>query len=96
MGQQLWSKCDEVDDLNFDCTQCGKRTHVFWYQEPVGKLVDYLRHPDHFEITYVISHNYRGHDAQFLLRKFLEQRWTPQMIKDGTKIISMIVDFLYF
>jgi hypothetical protein len=30
------------------------------------------------------------------MRKFLELRWTPHLIVDGTKILIMIVDYLYF
>ena len=36
------SKCEAVDDIGVICEQCGKRTHVFW-QDPVGKFIDYLR-----------------------------------------------------
>jgi len=28
-AQQMCSKCETVDDMNVDCEQCGKRTHVF-------------------------------------------------------------------
>jgi hypothetical protein len=31
-----------------------------------------------------------------LLRKFLELRWTPKLIMEGTKILNMIFDYLYF
>ena len=41
--QQMCSKCEVVvGDINVDCEQCGKRTHVFW-QDPVGKFIDFLR-----------------------------------------------------
>jgi hypothetical protein len=76
---------------------CVKRTHVFWAEDTVGKFINYLRQSRPFaDKIYVISHNSRGYDAQFLLRKFLEMRWTPQLIMDGTKILSMIVENLYF
>ena len=41
-SQQMCSKCAAVDDMNVDCKQGGKRTHVCW-QDPVGKFIDYLR-----------------------------------------------------
>ena len=41
-AQQMCSKCEVVDDVNVDCEQCGKRIHTFW-QDPVGKCIDYLR-----------------------------------------------------
>ena len=31
-----------MDDMNANCEQCGKRTHVFW-EDPVGEFIDYLR-----------------------------------------------------
>ena len=40
--------------------------------------------------------------TQFLLRKFLELRWTPKLVTDDTKILSMnvenlnLLDSLYF
>lgn len=79
-----------------DCKQCGKRTHVFWAEDPVGKFVDYLRQSRPFAGKILSYHISRGYDAQFLLRKFLELRWTPQLIMDGTKILSMIVENLHF
>jgi len=96
-AQQMCSKCEAADVLCVDCIQCGKRTHVFWAETPVGKFIDYLRQSRPFtDKNYVIPHNSRGYDAQFLLRKFLELRWTPQLIMDGTKILSMIVENLHF
>ena len=29
-AQQVWFKCEAVDDLSVDCEQCGKRTRMFW------------------------------------------------------------------
>ena len=70
---------------------------MFWAEDHVGKFIYYLRQSRPFaEKIYVISHNVRGYDAQFLLRKFLERRWTPQLIIDGTKILSMILENLHF
>jgi hypothetical protein len=81
--------CEAIEDLSIDCEQCGKRVYVFW-QDPVGKLTEYLRQSRPFaDKIFVISHNYRGYDAQFLLRRFLELRWMLKLIMDGTKILSM-------
>ena len=77
-AQQMCSECETVDDLSVDCEQWGKRTHMFW-QESVGKFIDYLRLSRPFpDKIYVISHNSRGYDSQFLLRRFLEIRWVPK------------------
>ena len=78
----MCSKYEAVDGLIVDCKQCGERSHVFWEKDPVGKFVDYLRQSRCFpEKIYVISRNSRGNDAQFLLRNFMELRWTPRLEK---------------
>ena len=85
-----------VDDMNVDCQQCGKRTHVF-LQDHVGKFVAYLRQSRPFaDKIYILSHNSRGYEVQFLLRKFLQLRLTPQLIMDGSKILSMVVENFCF
>ena len=38
----------------------------------------------------------RGYDAHFLMRKILGMKCTPQLIMDGTKILSMIVENLHY
>jgi len=94
--QQMCSKCEAVDDLSIDFEQCGKRVHRFW-QDPVGKFIDYLLLSRPFVgNVYVIPHNSRGYDAHFIRRSFLEQRWAPQLIMDGSKILSMVVEKLHF
>ena len=91
----MCSKCEAVEDVNVDCEQCGKRVHTFW-QDLVGKFIDYLRLSRPFaDKIYVISHNSRGYDAQFLHR-FLELRWEPKLIMDGSKILSMVVENFHF
>ena len=94
--QQMCSKCEAVDDLSVDYQQCGKRGNKFW-QDLVSKFIDYLRPSRPFaDKVYVISHNSRGYDAQFLLTKFLELRRTPQLIMDGSKILSIVLEDLHF
>ena len=79
-----------------DCEECGKRTHVF-RQDSVGKFIDYLRQSRPFaDKIYILSHHSSGYNAQFLLRKFLELRWTPKLIMDNSKILSMVVDNFCF
>ena len=55
-AQQMCSKCEAVDDLSFDCKQCGKRSHAFW-QDPVGKFIDLRQARSFSDKVYVISHN---------------------------------------
>jgi hypothetical protein len=94
--QQICSKCEAVDDLNINCLQCGKRVHMFW-EDHIGTFIDYLRLSRPFDDKiYVISHNSRKYHAHFLIRKFLELRWGPKLIMDGTKILTMCVENLIF
>ena len=82
-AQQMCCKCQAVE---IDCDQCGKRTHMFW-EDPVGKFIDYLRLSRPFaDKIYVISHNSRGYDAQFLLRRFVELKWKTELIMDVQKV----------
>ena len=95
-AQQICSKCEAVDDMSVEYEQCGKRIHVFW-QEHVGKFIDYLRQSGPFANKfYVISQNCRGYDAQFLFRGFLELRWAAQLIMYGSKILNIVVENLQF
>ena len=52
------SKCEAVDDLNVDCEQCGKRTHVFWAEDPVGKFIISGSH-DHLRIRFIDNGRYQ-------------------------------------
>ena len=95
-AQQMCSKFEAVDYLSAYCEQCDKRTHEFW-QDSVAKFIDYLRLSRPFaEKIYIISNNNRAYDAQFLLRRFLELKWVPQLIMDCTKNLSMSVENFYF
>ena len=60
-------------------------------------IIDCLRQSRPFaDKVYVISNNSRWYDAQSLLRRFLELRWVPKLIMDGTKILRMVVENLHF
>jgi hypothetical protein len=69
---------------------------VFW-QDPVGIFIDYLRLSRLFaDKLYVISHNSRGYDALFILKRFLELRWEPKLIMDGFKVLCKVVENTHF
>ena len=85
------SKSETVNELNIDCEQCGKRTHVF-LEDLVDKFIDYIRLSRKFaDKVYVIFHNSRRYNAQFLLRRFLELRRVPQLIMDATKFLAWVL-----
>jgi len=70
---------------------------VYWAKQFECKFIDYFRQFRSFaDKMYVISYNSRAYLAQFLLRKFLEVRWTVELIMHDTKILSMIVGNPYY
>jgi len=40
--------------------------------------------------------NFYVDTTQFLFRRFLELRWAPKLIMNGSKILSMVVENLHF
>ena len=92
----MWPKCDAVDKLSVDCKHFGKRTNVFWAENHVGKFIYLFRQPRALaDMIYVISHVSLAYNSQFLLRTFVELRWTPQFIMDSTKNLTMIFEHLH-
>jgi hypothetical protein len=39
--QQFCSRCESYDNVDQDCTQCGKRKHAFW-EDPMRDILNYL------------------------------------------------------
>ena len=93
---QMCSICESLNDLRIDCEQWRKLTHIFW-KNIVCLFVKYLRLSRPFsDNVYVISHTSRGYDAELLMRRFLELKWLPKLISDGTKASTMSVEKLNF
>ena len=67
----MCSKCEALEDLCVYCEQCVKRIDTSW-QDPVVKLIGCLMQSRLSADTfYVISHNSRVYEAQFLIGSFL-------------------------
>lgn len=82
----LLSKWEAEDDLSVDCEQSVRA-------RPRGQIYYFRLSRLFADKCYVCTT--RGYDAQFL-RRFLELRWDPQSIVNGSKILSMIVENLHF
>lgn len=96
VSQACCNLCIHNDDLRQKCLQCGTREHIFW-DDPVTSFIDYLCESRPFINEIIcISHYGKGFDSQFILQKCIEKRWTPKLIVDGTKILSMKVEHLHF
>jgi hypothetical protein len=65
--------------------------------KPAFTFIDYIRLSLSFaDKINVISHNARGYDIQFLLRRFLELIWDPNLIMDGNKFLTMFFENFQF
>jgi hypothetical protein len=94
--QQFCSVCETQDDIDIDFERCGKRRHSF-FDDPVGDLLSYLceSHP-WCNKAVAIAHNAKAFDSQFILRRAILLKWTPELILTGLKIISMEMQHIHF
>ena len=87
--QQFCSLCEAIVKIDEDCERCGKRKHSF-FDDPVGDLLAHMCEPRSWcDRVVAIAHNARGYDAQFILQKAILMKWKPELILNGSKIISM-------
>jgi hypothetical protein len=94
--QQFCSMCEMQDDIDTDCERCGKRRHSF-FDDPVGDLLSYLCEPRPWcNKVVAIAHNAKAFDSQFILRRVILLKWTPELILNGLKIISMKMEHIHF
>jgi hypothetical protein len=94
--QQFCSVCEMQDDIERDCERCGKRRHSFFY-DPVGDLLSYLWEPRPWcNKVIAIAHNAKAFDSQFILRRAIFLKWTPELNLTGLKIISIKREHIHF
>ena len=93
--QQFCSKCENIQDINIDCEQCGRRKHTFW-DDPVGDLLTYLckSRPWCNKIV-AIAHNAKAF-LHFILNRAIFLKWKPKLIVNGLKITDMTMEHLTF
>ena len=67
--EQFCSRCDNIQDINIDCEQCGRRKLTFG-DDPVGDLLTYLCKSRPWWVKIVaIAHNATAFDLHFLLNR---------------------------
>jgi len=94
--QHFCSKCENVSDIEQDCSQCGKRIHSFW-DDPVGDMLSYLcESRPWLEKIIVIAHNAKAFDLHFILNRVILLKWQMELIMNGMKIMCMRVEHLVF
>jgi hypothetical protein len=84
--QQFCSVCEIQDDIDIDYERCGKRRHLF-FDDAVGDLLSYLceRRPWCIKVI-AIAHNAKAFDSQFILRRAILLKLTPELILTGLKL----------
>jgi len=94
--QKFCSKCENIQDINIDCEQCGRRKHTFW-DDPVGDLLTYLckSRPWCNKIV-AIAHNAKVFDLHFILNRAIFLKRKPKLIVNGLKIICKTMEHLTF
>ena len=94
--QKFCTACEMQDDYEQDCARCGKRQHSF-FEDPVGDLLSYLCEPRPWcKKVVAIAHNAKAFDVQFILNRAILLKWTPKLILNGLKIVSMKIHHIQF
>jgi len=95
--QQFCTACEMQDeDDKQDCARCGKRRHSY-FEDPVGDLLSYLCEPRPWcKKVVTIAHNAKAFDSQFILNRAILLKWTPELILNGLKIVSMKIHHIQF
>ena len=74
----------------------GKRQHSF-FEDPVGDLLPYLCEPRRWcKKVVAIAHNAKAFHAQFILDRAILLKWTPELILNGLKIVSVKIHLFNF
>jgi hypothetical protein len=84
------------EDIHTECARLGIRLHSF-FDDPVGDLLSYLCEPRPWcDKVIAIAHNAKAFDSQFLLKRAILLKWTPELILTRLKIISMKMQHIHF
>jgi len=94
--QQFCTAYEMQDEDEQHCARCGKRRHSF-FEDPVGDLLSYLCEPRPWcKEVVAIAHNAKAFDSQFILNRTILLKWSPELILNGLKIVSMKIHRIQF
>jgi hypothetical protein len=94
--QQFCSRCESSENVDENCTQCGKRKHSFW-EDPVGDLLSYLcEDGPWFKQIIVIAQNAKAFHLHFILKRAIFLKLQPEVIMSWQKIMCMKMEHLKF
>lgn len=95
VAQQSCVKCQNLDDLEDDCENCGSREHVFIGDDIIEKFMKFLGCiNEKFREVIIISHNGQKYDMHFILKYMYSHisEWPlreESLIMNGTKILRI-------
>lgn len=103
--QNVCSKCINIEDKTRDCRTCGVREHIYYGEDCIARMMDYIVEMKSKKITIegkvvamfkqiiVIAHNNSSFDGQFVLRYLFDsdQFQGIEVIMNGTKIIECTI-----
>jgi len=70
---------------------------AFIFRRPLGDLLSYLCEPRPWcKKVVTIAHNAKAFVAQFILNRAIFLKWTPELILNGLKIVSMKIHHIQF
>jgi DNA polymerase type B, organellar and viral len=82
--------CDDCMESDAEyCDTCGTRNAIYRGESAISDFISYLLHDRKSLDVFVISHNMRSYDGQFILRALVDSGRTPQVIMQGSKILSI-------
>jgi hypothetical protein len=94
--QQFCLKCESINIVEQDCSQCGRRIHSFW-QDSVWDLESYLcEQPPWANKVIAIAHNAKSFDLHLILNRAILLKWQPQILINGMKIMCMKFEHMVF
>lgn len=86
-------------DMQINCQFCGQRQFIIRKEgdELMKEFFSEILKMKNARNVFLYAHNASGYDAQFILRYMMEKRgWTPSVILNGGKIMSLKYGNLIF
>ncbi|CAH0559292.1 unnamed protein product [Brassicogethes aeneus] len=96
--QQVCSECISNENIDLDCSKCGKRKHIF-SEDPVESLLNYLHEFEKKKFNvFALAHNMKGYDGCFITKQIFKHvnRWNPKIIRNGCKFVSITCNKIKF
>ncbi|XP_052133059.1 uncharacterized protein LOC113215208, partial [Frankliniella occidentalis] len=100
--QQVCDDCEKDNNIENDCSTCGKREHIFqgFYKDSnvVKDFLDYLTqlHSERKTHITLFAHNFKSYDGFFLTQELLAKNITPEVKLAGAKILSLKTKGMHF